>query len=335
MKARQDAWKSVQAVRKKYATVSVGKFNTSADLQRWFEKQRPAFQFKGKPGESHRVFVASADTFGDECGQPWQSLSNKSEDFGELVKFMSSQTGAADLLLCFDGRNVADRKVIEPLMESTRNSGDLWILYKPMARLGGKGSVWSSNLKEVCWISFPVSRTSSKADDKNSTRDEDDWMTGGSYCGVEAVPWKSLPLLPVADKATIMGGEPAVPPTTVFDADLMGMPLYWQESKPISLWEDVFSTVGAQFVVDLSPGSGAAGRAAMRLGISYLGLCRGDRHALWLANVFDRVACHLIADAKAPLFDKDLASSINTHFDDVLKHMAKMTDDTVSDSDQD
>ena len=132
-----------------------------------------------------------------------------------------------------------------------------------------------------------------------------------------------------------MGGEPAVPPTTVFDADLMGMPLYWQESKPISLWEDVFSTVGAQYVVDISPGSGAAGRAAMRLGISYLACCRGDRHALWLANMFDRAACPLIADAKAPLFDKDLASSINTHFDEVLKQMEKMTDDTVSDSDQD
>ena len=48
-----------------------------------------------------------------------------------------------------------------------------------------------------------------------------------------------------------------------------------------------------------------------------------------------RAACPLIADAKAPLFDKDLASSINTHFDEVLKQMEKMTDDTVSDSDQD
>jgi hypothetical protein len=85
VQARQDsdAWKSVQTARKKYATVSGGKFKTKADLQRWFEKQRLAFQFKGKLGKRHRVFVASADTFGDECGQPWEGLSNKSEDFSE------------------------------------------------------------------------------------------------------------------------------------------------------------------------------------------------------------------------------------------------------------
>ncbi len=47
----------------------------------------------------------------------------------------------------------------------------------------------------------------------------------------------------------------------------------------------------------------------------------------------DRAACHLITDAKASWFDKDLASSISTHFDEVLKQMAKMTGDTVDDSD--
>jgi len=32
---------------------------------------------------------------------------------------------------------------------------------------------------------------------------------------------------------------------------------------------------------------------------------------------------------------RHLPSTINTHFDEVLKQLEKMTDDTVSDSDQD
>ena len=110
------------------------------------------------------------------------------------------------------------------------------------------------------------------------------------------------------------------PPTKIFDAD-RGMPLYWQERKPVDLWEDLLASIDAKMVVDLSPGSGAAGRAAMRLGISYVAACREESHASWLSNIFDREACELIVKAKSPLFEQNLASLIKTHFAEVLAQL--------------
>ena len=47
------------------------------DLQKLFEKQKLAHQFVGKPGESHRIFVASVDTLGSEGPEPWQHCTKK------------------------------------------------------------------------------------------------------------------------------------------------------------------------------------------------------------------------------------------------------------------
>ena len=101
------------------------------------------------------------------------------------------------------------------------------------------------------------------------------------------------------------------------------MPLYWQERKPVELWEDLLLSIDAKMVVDLTPGSGAAGRAAMRLGISYVAACRQESHASWLSNILDREACELIVKAKSPLFEQNLASLIKTHFAEVLAQMGR------------
>ena len=112
------------------------------------------------------------------------------------------------------------------------------------------------------------------------------------------------------------------------------MPLYWQERKPVELWEDLLLSLDAKMVVDLSPGSGAAGRAAMRLGISYVAACREDAHASWLANILDREACQLIVKPKSQLYDQSLAGVINFHFAEVLAQMDRQANaQDVSDND--
>jgi len=70
-------------------------------------------------------------------------------------------------------------------------------------------------------------------------------------------------------------------------------------------------------VVDISPGSGSVGRAALRLGIQYVAACRTDAHASWLGNVLDREACELIVKDKSPLFEQNLSTLIKKHLAEI------------------
>ena len=55
------------------------------------------------------MFVLSADTFGREGSEPWKQ-SPETNELAVCMEFMARQTGPADVLLSFDGRNVAARK---------------------------------------------------------------------------------------------------------------------------------------------------------------------------------------------------------------------------------
>ena len=134
---------------------------------------------------------------------------------------------------------------------------------------------WSSANCEVVLVSLPVNRTmwttrersgDFSAAGENSTHDT-------TYSGVQPVPWGGLPLLSLPDKAKVMGvGEDAIeqPRPTLFD-NAGGIPLYWQERKPVKLWRKIFEDLQARVVIDVSPGGGLAARAAMEMGIQYLG----------------------------------------------------------------
>ena len=129
-------------------------------LRNWFEKQKDAFQFIGKQGESHRVFVLSADTFGKECAEPWRCTSRKESDLAALLFFMMDQTGPgqtgpAPVLLYFDGRNKHDRKCLAAAVEARRNLCEVWLTYRSTRRLGRRVA-WGSDSREIGWISLPL-----------------------------------------------------------------------------------------------------------------------------------------------------------------------------------
>ena len=106
-----------------------------------------------------------------------------------------------------------------------------------------------------------------------------------------------------------------------FDCD-RGLPLYWAERKPVAFWEDILWSLDAQFVVDLSPGSGSAGRACLRSGIQYVACCRSEAHVSWVGNILDREACEIVVTQGSPLFELGLASMVKKHFADVLQQLA-------------
>ena len=326
---RLETWKTVVTNRKKFATASVAKFKTADQLQTWLEKQTRTHQFVGKVGESHRVFVFSADTFGLESAEPWRTR-EPTRDLDTMMTFMSRQTGPCDIILAFDGRNVADRKKMCTAMESTRHCCELWIVYAPTKRMGRRVA-WASDAREVGWISLPVPRTNIATKERGD--DKAAWAASthdSVYSGVPPTPWDGLPMLSVKDKARAMDikvtdeGDlvKAVPrpPAKLFDTD-RGLPLYWNERKPVEFWEDILWAIDASSVVDLSPGSAAAGRACLRLGIHYVAACRNEAHGAWVNNILDREACELTVQNESPLFEQDSKSMLEKHFGEVLTQL--------------
>ena len=184
---RHTTWQNAQTTRRKYARASVVKFQKWEGLQKWFEDQKTAYDFVGKVGESHWVFVFSADTFGPESAEPWKNTKHcKDTELAAVLAWMGRQNGPTDVLLSLDGRNVTDRKTISTAFESFRNSCDLWLVYEPSWRFGRR-IAWASK-REVGFLSLPLPRTAITT--KEHTTKAADWApsTHASYYqGVPAV----------------------------------------------------------------------------------------------------------------------------------------------------
>lgn len=211
-----------------------------------------------------------------------------------------------------------------------RHPSEIFVVFRPSPRLGRRVS-WASDNKEVLLISTPVSRTQLPVKDRRepfgagcgetSTHD-------ATYTGVQTLPWGAMNLAPSQDKARILGHDSETPRPQLFDTSL-GQPLFWAERKPAALFRALFADLSATAVVDVSPGSGTAARAAAEAGISYVGMGRNAYHVDWLNNAADRHALHLITSNGTPLYHQDLASCITEHFQSLLddvQFMAKAQD---------
>ena len=204
-----------------------------------------------------------------------------------VLEWMARQTGPSDVLLSFDSRNGSERgrgpnmKAIGEIMENTRHVCTLWVVYGTTVR----------EIRQLgfAWLSLPVPRT--------------------------AIQTKERADVAKADKQRVMGEEPEQPPLKIWDRGM----LYWQER--VEFWKDILHCLDARTVIDMSPGSGAAGRACLRLGIQYTAACRTSAHASWLANVLDRESCEQIVTKQSHMFLQDQAVLIKRHFNDVLSQL--------------
>jgi hypothetical protein len=240
------------------------------------------------------------------------------------VQFVSQQRGQSDVLCFFDGRSRLCRRAIEKLTENCRFMTEIFLVYCPTHRLGRRVA-WSGNNCEVCLASFPVNKTMLAARDRGGTFNAAGEVSthDTTYSGVQPVPWGALPLLSAADKAKLLAvSQESVeqPKQSVFDA-AGGIPLFWQERKPTSFWKKLYGDLQARCVVDLTPGAGLAARAALELGIPYLGFTRTVEHGQWLGQVCDRNALQAAVTTGTALHNADLAGSIEDHFSDVLAHI--------------
>ena len=320
-KARADTWKLVTALRRKFATFITVRAASAASYQTAYEKSS-AFKTENLiAGEAHRVFLFSADLFAEAPSTPWVSPAVWSEAAAWAVNFVAQQRGPADLLCFFDGRSRDCRREIEGLTGECRHQTEIFMVYSPTHRLGRRVA-WSGNNCEVCLASLPVSKTRLAAKDREGTFNAagESSTHDTSYTGVQPVPWAGLPLLSIADKAKLLEQPQehvGQPKQGVFDA-AGGIPLFWQDRKPVSLWKKLFDDVQARCVVDLTPGAGLAARAALDRGIPYLGITRTLAHGQWLGSVCDRSALHATVTSGTALHNADLTGSIDDHFSDLL-----------------
>ena len=143
-----------------------------------------------------------------------------------------------------------------------------------------------------------------------------------------------MALLSAENKGKILGVPPAKPRVQLFDT-AFGQPLFWAERKNVGYWKDLLQDLNAGMVVDCTPGSGTAARAALELNICYYGIARNSLHANFLSNVVDRHALKMMRTQGCPLYHQDMAECIVEHFKAVLTHMDHMetAEDTVPEGD--
>jgi len=306
----------VQAQRRKYVQVHSA---AKDSMQTTFENTA-AHTFAGKPTESHRLFLFSADLVAETSDTPWSAPPQWHEAGSALVEFVLAQTGPADVLVFCDGRSRSCRAKLEEMTQSMRHLTEVWVVYTPSPRLGRKVSFASDN-REVILVSMPVAMSELPVRDRRVFAGAGEASThDSSYTGVPPLPWAAMPQLIATDKAKITGRTPPTPSEPLFESAL-GQPLFWAERKSQAFWRQVFVDFCAKSVVDCTPGSGMAARAALDLGIQYIALAHNPEHASWLQNVVDRAALPAICASHGVLAHPDLAQGVKHHFPDVLDQL--------------
>ena len=146
-----------------------------------------------------------------------------------------------------------------------------------------------------------------------------------TYSGIPFRSRKSFPRISEDNKADIVDSKAAGVPEQLLQ--LFPNPvLFWQESKPVDLFEQLLIDFDIRACFDVSPGSGALAEAALRLGICYVGVTTKAMHAKWLGNVVDRVAMSHMATPGRPCYQKDLAFDVQNYFSDMLAGLEESND---------
>ena len=310
-------------MRRKYVQiVPAPRCASESQLQAVFENSNHV-RFTGKAAETHRLFLFSSDLYHEAASAPWAQVPGWRVDYGSVaVKFMLSQNGPADILMFCDGRSRQCRAQFETMTQAMRHPSEIWLVFAPTPRMGRKVSFRNDN-KEVILISSPVARTLLPVKERSAFAGAGELTThDASYTGVPPMPWGRQPLLSPIDKEQILGPTPENSRIQLFDSGV-GLPLFWAERKSPAFWRQLFADLSVGCVIDLTPGSGSAARAAMDAGVQYLAFARNAAHDKWLQCVLDRAALPVICASGSPLYHQDLAASVGEHFSDIVESLAE------------
>ena len=337
---RADVWKRAQTQRKKLVHLAVVKDALKvSSYQDIFKKRGGAVQtFVGKPGEDHRLFVASADLMNCCGAEPWKNPSMPNERIlATTMDFLSGCRGVGDVTAAFDGcMRCARRDLEDKLFQKIGNYSEVFVVYKTSWNAAFKKKVlFGSDNCEVGYVSLPTNRSRLEIKDRvdQFTASGDTTSHFKTMSGVEQAQRVSLPKVCREDKEQILTSwgvteMPGKPPRRWQETSAAGEPLFWQETKNKDFWLNFLKELNIKAVVDVSPGSGTLAVACMEHGADYFGICRDATHLGWLNNVLDRAALTYLCESGTHLYQEDLSAHIKELFGDMLKDNA---DDAVND----
>ncbi|CAE7231577.1 unnamed protein product [Symbiodinium sp. CCMP2592] len=295
-----------------------------------------AGNFHGKLNEKHRGYFLMADLEHEEK-QGWAQVSEMSgsvkQRFSQKCAFLKGLAGSCDFVFVGDGRCRAARATIEEALVKDLDYTqffELWVSFAgPCVRASTRQVVGGQVNKEIIFVKLPAPRVRLAAVDdfvsKSSGAGAKVTTADTNYVNVPFLASAKLPKLAWADKAEILGMKAdAAPADRAPDAwadgegASAGVPLFWQESKGVAVWQALVKNHMVKDVVDLSPGSGALASACLSMGIRYTGFCGNEKHRKWLENLVDRQALALAATEGHALWTQSLADLIQLHFKDVV-----------------
>ena len=342
MKERDELWKRARAQRQKFVQFAHWKNKSKEGLDAIFSKAQSISGFSGRLNESHRGFMVSMDMIQESDVNPWLStVCPKGGTTDAILSFATSREGGVDFVFCFDGRSREARRRLEDSFEKARKATEeVWIVYSGKSSAPGSRSrkvCMAANKKEALLLKLPCARvrlnTKSRelfnAAGESSTHDS-------TWTAVPAMSVTQLPRMPVVEKRKIFKDikEDATMQPPKWPVD--GVPLFWNEVKPMAFWVEFLKVWDLHAVMDLTPGSGTLAGACMKLGVQYLGVCADPVHLSWLHNTSDKVAIQYIVEQGSPLYhSEELSGLLQAEFADVLEELNEQAAGLESDDPDD
>ena len=109
---RRDAFEAIHKHREQFVEFRTAndRVMTTTKYQQLFEQSK-AYTFEhGRSGETHRLFVFSAELFHEAGDAPWAAATEWAVGMETVLDFFSGKNGSIDATVAFDGRSRACRK---------------------------------------------------------------------------------------------------------------------------------------------------------------------------------------------------------------------------------
>ena len=261
------------------------------------------------------------------CGQPCQ-----------MLEYLTMHCrGTCDGIVAWDGGMRKARRMLEDSLSDLPAAAEVFIVYKSAWNAWVKRKIFlSSETTECGYICMPASRTKHGVQARESGinaagEETSHWTT---FTGLVPPARLSLPRLSAEDKAKVFPKVPGPLPPKWLEAVPSGVPMFWGETKPVIMWENLIPELRAGYVIDLSPGSGMLASACMSAGVQYVGLVSNPNYLTWLTNVLDREALKYICRSGSFLYQEELAKLVEELFADAVESNP-CPDDSIQHNDND